>query len=67
MITVHSGDPLRSMGLWFKFMLHLVPYFVGGIATSRLSLRFAVLHMVAYPDIQKKVQEEIDRVVGKDQ
>lgn len=38
--------------------------FPAGIDTSRLSLRFAMLHMVAYPDIQKKVQEEIDRVVG---
>ena len=33
--------------------------------TSRFTLRFAVLHMAAYPDIQKKVQAEIDRVVGE--
>ena len=36
-----------------------------GIDTSRLTLRWALLHMVAYPNIQKKVQEEIDKVVGK--
>ena len=38
--------------------------YVAGIDTSRLSLRFAILHMVANPEIQKKVQEEVDRVVG---
>ena len=39
-------------------------FYIAGIDTSRLSLRFAILHMVAYPEIQKKVQEEVDRVVG---
>lgn len=38
--------------------------FFAGIDTSRLSLRFAILHMVAYPEIQRKVQDEVDRVVG---
>ena len=36
----------------------------GGIDTSRYSLRFALLHMAAYPDIQEKVQAEIDSVIG---
>ena len=36
-----------------------------GIDTSRLTLRWAILHIVAYPDIQAKCQDEIDRVVGK--
>ena len=30
-----------------------------------MTLRFAILHMLALPDIQTKVQEEIDRVVGE--
>ncbi|WAR13178.1 CP17A-like protein [Mya arenaria] len=40
--------------------------FFAGVDTSRLTLRFALLHMAAYPDIQAKTQEEIDRVVGRD-
>ena len=36
-----------------------------GIDTTRLTLRFALLHMATYPEIQARVQEEIDRVVGK--
>ena len=35
-----------------------------GIDASRFTLRWAILHMAAYPEIQTKVQEEIDRVVG---
>ena len=37
-----------------------------GIETSRHTLQYAILHMVAYQDIQSKVQEEIDRVIGSD-
>ncbi|XP_053403116.1 cytochrome P450 2D15-like [Mercenaria mercenaria] len=39
---------------------------MAGIDTSRFTLSGAILHMVAFPDIQEKVQEEIDRVVGRD-
>jgi len=35
-----------------------------GIDTSRYTLRFALLHMMAFPDIQAKVQDELDQVVG---
>ena len=41
--------------------------FFAGIDTSRHTLRYAILHMVAYPHIQTKVQEEIDQVVGPDE
>ncbi|XP_060558042.1 steroid 17-alpha-hydroxylase/17,20 lyase-like [Ruditapes philippinarum] len=44
----------------------LTDIFFAGIDTSRFTLRFALLHMVAFPDIQGKVQEEIDNAVGKD-
>lgn len=37
----------------------------GGTETTRLVLRYLILHMAAYPDIQTKVQEEIDCVVGR--
>ncbi|XP_076079572.1 steroid 17-alpha-hydroxylase/17,20 lyase-like isoform X3 [Mytilus galloprovincialis] len=44
----------------------LVDIFRGGIDTSRVTLYFVIRYMAGLPDIQNKVQEEIDNVVGKD-
>ncbi|KAL4220119.1 hypothetical protein ACF0H5_020530 [Mactra antiquata] len=46
-------------------ILTLSDIFFAGIDTSRMTLTWAIKHMIAFPDIQEKVQEEIDRVVGK--
>ncbi|XP_045200320.2 steroid 17-alpha-hydroxylase/17,20 lyase-like [Mercenaria mercenaria] len=40
--------------------------FFAGTDTSKSTLKGAILHMVAFPDIQDKVQEEIDRAVGRE-
>ena len=45
----------------------LADIFFAGVDTSRLTLRYAILHMAAYPEIQSKVQEELDRVIGPDE
>ncbi|XP_052091097.1 steroid 17-alpha-hydroxylase/17,20 lyase-like isoform X1 [Mytilus californianus] len=39
--------------------------FGAGIDTSRITLYFGVCYMAGLPEIQAKVHEEIDRVVGK--
>ncbi|XP_076079554.1 steroid 17-alpha-hydroxylase/17,20 lyase-like isoform X1 [Mytilus galloprovincialis] len=44
----------------------ILDIFSAGIDTSRITLYFAVRYMAGLPEIQSKVQEEIDRVVGKD-
>ena len=36
-----------------------------GIDTSRITLYFVIRYMAGLPDIQKKVHEELDKVVGK--
>ncbi|NXC45029.1 CP2J2 protein, partial [Penelope pileata] len=38
--------------------------FFGGSETTATTLRWALLYMVAYPDIQEKVQSELDVVLG---
>ena len=38
--------------------------FVGSIATTSSSIEWYLLYMIAYPDIQQKVQDEIENVVG---
>ncbi|XP_064020933.1 cytochrome P450 2J6-like [Pogoniulus pusillus] len=39
--------------------------FLAGTETTASTLRWALLYMVVYPDIQEKVQKELDAVVGR--
>uniref|UniRef100_A0A803K0V6 Uncharacterized XB5769266 n=1 Tax=Xenopus tropicalis TaxID=8364 RepID=A0A803K0V6_XENTR len=39
--------------------------FTAGSETSSTTLRWGLLYMLLYPDVQRKVQEEIDKVIGK--
>ena len=48
-------------------VLTLADVFLAGVQTSRQTLRFAIFYMVAYPEIQTKVQTVIDRVVTPDE
>uniref|UniRef100_A0A8C3JH48 Cytochrome P450 2J2 n=1 Tax=Calidris pygmaea TaxID=425635 RepID=A0A8C3JH48_9CHAR len=38
--------------------------FLAGTETTATTLRWALLYMVVYPDIQAKVQKELDAVLG---
>ncbi|XP_069593145.1 cytochrome P450 2D14-like [Ranitomeya imitator] len=40
--------------------------FLAGSETTGTTLRWAVLFMILYPDVQSKVQEEIDRIIGRE-
>ncbi|XP_072263151.1 cytochrome P450 2J6-like [Pyxicephalus adspersus] len=40
-----------------------VDFFLAGTETTTTTLQWALLYMVAYPDIQQKVQEELDNVL----
>ncbi|XP_056379798.1 cytochrome P450 2D15-like [Hyla sarda] len=39
--------------------------FVAGAETTSTTLRWALLYVILYPDVQSKVQEEIDEVIGR--
>ncbi|XP_039344312.1 cytochrome P450 2J2-like [Mauremys reevesii] len=41
--------------------------FLAGTETTTTTLRWALLYMVAYPDIQENVQKELDTVLGPSQ
>ena len=40
--------------------------FGAGFATTKETLRYSILMMALYPDIQVRVQEEIDQVIGRE-
>ncbi|XP_072036409.1 cytochrome P450 2J3-like [Amphiura filiformis] len=40
--------------------------FAAGTETTSTTLRWALLYMLKYPDVQKRVHDEIDSVVGRD-
>lgn len=39
--------------------------FTAGAETTSNSIDFVLLYMVLYPQVQEKLQDEIDRVVGR--
>ncbi|KAM6948692.1 cytochrome P450 2J4-like [Aplochiton taeniatus] len=47
-----------------NMVLCIMDLLLAGTETTYTSLRWALLYMIKYPHIQKKVQEEIDQVVG---
>uniref|UniRef100_A0A7M4FYF1 Cytochrome P450 2J6-like n=1 Tax=Crocodylus porosus TaxID=8502 RepID=A0A7M4FYF1_CROPO len=45
----------------------VIDLFLGGSETTSTTLHWGLLYMVAYPDIQEKVQQELDAVLGSSQ
>uniref|UniRef100_A0A8C4TJN3 Cytochrome P450, family 2, subfamily V, polypeptide 1 n=1 Tax=Erpetoichthys calabaricus TaxID=27687 RepID=A0A8C4TJN3_ERPCA len=45
----------------------LLDLFVAGTETTSTTLRWALLYLMKYQDVQEKVQKEIDAVLGRDQ
>ena len=44
----------------------LFDLFLAGSETTSTTLNWAVLYMLRYPEVQARVQEELDTVVGTD-
>jgi cytochrome P450 len=40
--------------------------FMAGTDTTFNSITFALVYMVRYPHVQRKIQEELDSIVGED-
>ncbi|XP_030838640.1 cytochrome P450 2U1-like [Strongylocentrotus purpuratus] len=49
-----------------NMVLAVADLFVAGTETTATTLKWALLYMVVNQDVQKRVQEELDRVVGVD-
>ncbi|XP_046394777.1 methyl farnesoate epoxidase-like [Ischnura elegans] len=64
-IEKHKKDPGTSFHA--KNLLAICSdFFAAGTDTTISTLNHAFLYMIVHPKIQRKVQDEIDRVIGKD-
>ena len=43
----------------------VIDLFTAGTETTGTSLRWLILYMTSYPDIQRKCQQEVDRIIGE--
>ena len=39
--------------------------FIAGAETTSSSLTSMILYMILYPEVQKRIQDEIDQIVGR--
>ena len=50
---------------WLNYSCNIKDFFIAGSETAASTLSFAILHMVHRPDIQARIQKEIDEHVGR--
>ena len=62
--AIYSGKQQGVYTMFFFILNTLILILKGGNDTISSTLSFGILFLVAYPGVQKKVQEEIERVVG---
>ena len=43
----------------------IIGFFAAGTETIAITIRWALKYMMAYPEIQKRIQNEMDSVVGR--
>ncbi|XP_066553586.1 cytochrome P450 2K6-like [Amia ocellicauda] len=60
---VEKNNPQSHFHEW-NLLCSVTNLFVAGTDTLSNTLSWAILLMIKYPDIQKQVHEEIDRVIG---
>ncbi|XP_051898924.1 cytochrome P450 2J5-like [Pristis pectinata] len=48
-----------------NLLFNIYDLFLAGTETTTTTLRWGLLYMMAYPDIQEKCQKEVDEVIGR--
>uniref|UniRef100_A0A8C6NF04 Uncharacterized protein n=1 Tax=Melopsittacus undulatus TaxID=13146 RepID=A0A8C6NF04_MELUD len=65
---MEKGEEAEKSGFNYNNLrLVTADLFSAGSDTTAITLRWALLYMILHPEIQSKVQAEIDKVIGKEQ
>ncbi|KAM6217055.1 cytochrome P450 2J2-like [Rhynchocyon petersi] len=65
-ITKHTGNATSSFDEE-NLVCSTLDLFIAGTETTSTTLRWALLYMAMNPEVQEKVQAEIDKVIGQSQ
>uniref|UniRef100_A0A914XEW4 Cytochrome P450 n=1 Tax=Plectus sambesii TaxID=2011161 RepID=A0A914XEW4_9BILA len=60
-----AGEDMGHFSDW-QLLLTMLDIWVAGMETTVTTMKWALLFMVHYPEVQRKVQAELDNVVGRD-
>ncbi|XP_038190019.1 cytochrome P450 2J3-like isoform X2 [Arvicola amphibius] len=63
-IMVHHPDKTTTSFNEENLICSTLDLFLAGTETTSTTMRWALLYMAVYPEIQEKVQAEIDKVIG---
>ncbi|XP_021957281.1 methyl farnesoate epoxidase [Folsomia candida] len=62
----HENNPENPYFFDEQLVVTCMDLFVAGSDTTTITLRWALLYLILHPEVQKKVQAEIESVVGLD-
>ncbi|XP_022099770.1 cytochrome P450 2J6-like [Acanthaster planci] len=64
---IHNNEKnnIKSHVTPYNMLLTVFELFVAGTETVSSTLRWALLYAMAYPEVQSKIQRELDEVVGR--
>ncbi|XP_030850603.1 cytochrome P450 2U1 [Strongylocentrotus purpuratus] len=63
----NNGEDMRPTGFNHQQMLHFIAdVFAAGTDTTASTLKWSLIHLMKFEDEQRKIQEELDHVIGRD-